>query len=315
MAPLDGCDVVIEGLQSKPELNGQTGRAVVFADDTGRYHIRLDSDGSTVALKPSNLRKVNRGGGGGGAPRGAAGAARGFGLPTGLLGGIEPKHLTIALVALLVLGFGFSIVVAGLIGGLCYAAHTAVVREGGVAQAYRATSRSVSDLIYRITGQRLSSAQALFLLVATLFLIWYLWLRDTSSATGSAGGYSSSYSSSRPSSRRSSSHSSRARRASSHDTYDDEDYYGGGYSGLGAGWDLSFLIGAMMLASMVYRMGSSGGGWSVGQFVHSLRNMDMWQMMMFVNLVQQVLGGGRRRGMGYGGYGRGFGFGRRRGFF
>ena len=38
--------------------------------------------------------------------------------------------------------------------------------------------------------------------------------------------------------------------------------------------------------------------------------MDLWQMMMLMNLVQQVLGGGRRGG--YGGYG---GFGRRRMFF
>ena len=79
--------------------------------------------------------------------------------------------------------------------------------------------------------------------------------------------------------------------------------------------DLSFLIGAGMLGSMVWRLGGGGrpGGWSVGNFIHGLQNMDFFQMMMFLNLVQNVLGGGRRRGGGYGGgYGMpGMGFGRR----
>ena len=72
------------------------------------------------------------------------------------------------------------------------------------------------------------------------------------------------------------------------------------------------LLGAAMLASMVYRLGGGGRpeGWSVGQFVHGVRNLDFFQMMMFVNLIQQVLGG--RRGGGYGG---GFGGGRRRMFY
>ena len=78
----------------------------------------------------------------------------------------------------------------------------------------------------------------------------------------------------------------------------------GGFLGLGSGVDLSFMIGAAMLGSYVWRLGGGGrpDGWSVGQFINSVRNMDMFQMMMFLNLVQNVLGG-RRRG-GYGGYGR-----------
>ena len=83
---------------------------------------------------------------------------------------------------------------------------------------------------------------------------------------------------------------------------------GGGFLGLGSGVDLSFLLGAGMLASMVYRLGGGGrpGGWSVGNFIHGVQNLDFFQMMMFVNLIQNVLGGGRRRGMGmpYGGFGR-----------
>ena len=38
-------------------------------------------------------------------------------------------------------------------------------------------------------------------------------------------------------------------------------------------------------------------------------------MLMFSNLLQQVLGGGRRRGMGMGGMGMGRGFGMRRGMW
>jgi len=83
----------------------------------------------------------------------------------------------------------------------------------------------------------------------------------------------------------------------------------GSYSGLGAGVDLSFLLGAGMLGLTVWNMGGGGRpeGWSLGALTHRLQNLDLWQMMMLFNLVQQVLGGGRRRG-GYGGFG---GFGRR----
>ena len=74
--------------------------------------------------------------------------------------------------------------------------------------------------------------------------------------------------------------------------------------------DLSFLIGVSMLGMTVWNMGGGGRpeGWSLGQLMHRLQNMDLWQMMMLYNLVQQVLGGGRRHG--YGG-----GFGRRRMYF
>ena len=85
---------------------------------------------------------------------------------------------------------------------------------------------------------------------------------------------------------------------------------GSSYSGMGSGVDLSFLIGVSMLGMTVWNMGGGGRpeGWSLGQLMHRLQNMDLWQMMMLYNLVQQVLGGGRRHG--YGG-----GFGRRRMYF
>ena len=85
--------------------------------------------------------------------------------------------------------------------------------------------------------------------------------------------------------------------------------------------------------------GRDPDGWSLGKLWARLGRMDIWQMLMFSNLLQQargghstvhtvrshrvfhtvpshqVLGGGRRRGMGYGGMGMGRGFGMRRGMY
>ncbi len=41
--------------------------------------------------------------------------------------------------------------------------------------------------------------------------------------------------------------------------------------------------------------GGGGGGWSFDRFWHSLSNIDFWQGLMLLNLVQRVLGGGGRR--------------------
>ena len=46
--------VVIEGLQSKPELNGCKARVGTFDVATGRHHVALE-DGKSLALKPANL--------------------------------------------------------------------------------------------------------------------------------------------------------------------------------------------------------------------------------------------------------------------
>jgi ankyrin repeat protein len=52
--PLLGSRVIINGLVAKPELNGRTGMAVRFDDDTGRYSVELD-DNSSLMFKPCNL--------------------------------------------------------------------------------------------------------------------------------------------------------------------------------------------------------------------------------------------------------------------
>ena len=56
-APLVGKQVLVHGLVAKPELNDRTGTAAGWDSERGRYSVRLQ-DGSTVALKPANLRKL-----------------------------------------------------------------------------------------------------------------------------------------------------------------------------------------------------------------------------------------------------------------
>ena len=49
-----GKRVIVEGLASKPELNGSKGIATAFDDAKGRYNVWLDS-GAQMALKPANV--------------------------------------------------------------------------------------------------------------------------------------------------------------------------------------------------------------------------------------------------------------------
>ena len=50
-----GKRVIVEGLASKPELNGSRGVATSFDDAKGRYNVQLD-DGGQMALKPANVQ-------------------------------------------------------------------------------------------------------------------------------------------------------------------------------------------------------------------------------------------------------------------
>ncbi len=46
--------VIIDGLKSRPELNGTKGIVTEFHEDISRYTVRCDLDGSEAALKPEN---------------------------------------------------------------------------------------------------------------------------------------------------------------------------------------------------------------------------------------------------------------------
>ena len=214
-------------------------------------------------------------------------------------GGVPDPNLAALTCALvLVLVVGFSALNAALVSGVLYLALSAVRREGGARGAARAVAQRVAELSLRVG---LTPAQFGFLLIAAAVLVWNLWLR---------GGSSSSYGGSSSYGRRG--YSSSSSRGYGGGGYGD-DGYGGGYSGLGSQWDLGFMLSAGMLGMYVWNLGGGGrpGGWSVGNVVHRVQNMDFFQLMMLMNMVQNVLGG-RRRGYG-GGYGRGFGggFGRR----
>lgn len=192
-----------------------------------------------------------------------------------------------------------SLLNAALLCGVGYLSHGAAKREGGIIPAGRKLTRRVSELTQRVTGHSMSQAQAAFFVVAVAALVYKFVLSSGSTNSGYSSGYSSG---------RSSSSSSR-RRARYQDgmRYEEDVYdYSGGYgTGWGAGWDLSFMISAGMLATMVYQLGGGRNGWSVGELIRRVQNMDFWQMMMFANLLQSVLGGGRRRGgMPMGGFGR-----------
>lgn len=52
-----GTKVVIDGLQSRADLNGQTGLVVTYVEEKGRYKVRI-KDGSSIAVKPENITVV-----------------------------------------------------------------------------------------------------------------------------------------------------------------------------------------------------------------------------------------------------------------
>ena len=55
-APLLGQRVVLGGLSSRPELNGQRGVARSF--EGGRYAVALEGGGESVRVRPGNLSPV-----------------------------------------------------------------------------------------------------------------------------------------------------------------------------------------------------------------------------------------------------------------
>jgi len=292
------CEVEVHGLTSKPELNGRRGRAIELDRASGRYHVILGNGGETIALRPANLRVIGGGGGNDG-----GGAARGFAMPAN----IEPKHVALIFGAVLVLVFKWSLMNAALACGLCVLVHSAASRRGGIVPAAYFAADQAAERLGQVTGIQLSAAQAGVFVVAAAVLVWWQ-LIGFGSGYGSAGDASSSAGHGgfeRGYGRGSHSRGGSGGFGSGYGGYGggySGGYGGGGMFGLGSGFDLSFMLGAAMLANMVWRLGggNTANGWSLGHFFHSLRNMDMFQMLMFMNLVQNVLGGGRRRrGMYY----------------
>ena len=194
MAPLVGKRVVVDGLASKPELNGSKGTATSFDDAKGRYNIKMDA-GGMLALKPANVLPDRSGGvpgfnglhgdrAGGGVPGfggvpgmgGMGGGAGGIaallaqllqrakgagGLPFGL----TPQQLGLGGVALClgVRALGLGMMHGLLVGGLLLGADRA---PGG---GERGLERAAGALA-RLSGRPVTNSQAGVVLAAALLL-------------------------------------------------------------------------------------------------------------------------------------------------
>ena len=153
--------------------------------------------------------------------------------------------------------------------------HRQAQRHGGIIQPGRVITRTVAESVRRITGQQVTPAQATLLLIAcTMVLLWWSGIYDSFVSSWRGGRRSSSWIGppSSPSSRRRARTAVRAA-ATTMETV-------AVASSVGSACRLVFhVLGAMMLGSMVWRLGggSRPEGWSLGQFFHSVQNMDMWQ--------------------------------------
>lgn len=56
---VDSIRVVLKGLVSRPELNGQKGFLAHKANESGRFVVRLQSNGEMVSVKPSNFEEID----------------------------------------------------------------------------------------------------------------------------------------------------------------------------------------------------------------------------------------------------------------
>ena len=216
MAPLVGRRVIVDGLSSKPELNGSRGIAVGFDEDKGRYTVRLDA-GPTMALRPSNLTADGSadggGGGGGGGMPGFGGGMPGFGgggMPAGaaaqaaqaamarlqamLPPGVSPAQAGVAMLLLLyvaprVLGLPLPLVLCG--GGAAAFVYQSARGGGGargVADGLRRGVSRAAAAAEAATGQRVSEAQAAALLLAGGYMLWRFVLRPSGAGAGRGGG-------------------------------------------------------------------------------------------------------------------------------
>ena len=53
-----GSVVVVQGVESQPELNGRSAEVTGYNASKGRYEVNIDGPGGTIRLKPTNVRRV-----------------------------------------------------------------------------------------------------------------------------------------------------------------------------------------------------------------------------------------------------------------
>jgi len=309
MAPLVGRRVIVDGLSSKPELNGSRGIAVGFDEDKGRYTVRLDA-GPTMALRPSNLTADGSadggGGGGSGGMSGFGGGMPGFGgggMPAGaaaqaaqaakarlqamLPPGVSPAQAGVAMLLLLyvaprVLGLPLPLVLCG--GGAAAFVYQSARSGGGargVADGLRRGVSRAAAAAEAATGQRVSEAQAAALLLAGGYMLWRFVLRPSGAGAGRGGGEGG---------------------------FGDIEFaaYDKGWNDAlekrkyapvldpaaaeprasSSRWGLGSLFQLAMAGTLIYQMGAPGGQpWSAANAIAGARNMNPMTLVFLLNML------------------------------
>ena len=192
-APLVGKRVVVNGLSSKPELNGRGGTAISFDDGKGRYSVRLDS-GETLALKPNNLQQQGDGGAGGGGGGAGMGGMPDFSSMFGGAGGMPQMpagmpplptgtalHVIVGVPLLCKIGLGLSVMSSAIVALILYqlwsiCGNSFAAAGGGVAgikASYSSVIATLRSNLEATMGRAISNTQATALLVLCACLLVY----------------------------------------------------------------------------------------------------------------------------------------------
>jgi hypothetical protein len=305
-APLVGRRVRIEGLASKPELNGTEGLAASWDDAKGRYNVKLDAGDAFMALRPGSLVPVGRpteddatrGGGFGGMPGmgGMGGGAQAAMLQaliarlvasasTSLPAGLDARALGVGVVGCAfmlprVLGIGVlqSLLLGGL-GGFALIGARGGGGVRGVAANARALVSKFGGAVSRVSGRPVSDPQAGVLLVATLFLAWKYALAPAAvGADGGAAGYAGEYAA----------YQKGYNDGQARATYSPIKDEGGGRgrsSGAG-GFGIGSLFNMALAGSMLYQW--AGTPPSLENLMANARNANPMQLMMLFQILSSL---------------------------
>ena len=302
---LVGRRVVIEGIASKPELNGTKGVAVSFDDAKGRYNVRLESSGEFMALKPVNILAESSADSASGSGPGAGEQFRmpgmgsgmpgmGAGMPSvgglaallaqlmgkgGLPTGMSKQQLAMGAVAVLMMlrTVGLSrLLPFALLGGGAYIA----TRR----PAARDFLQKVASAVGRLSGRPVSEAQTAVLLVGLLGVVYYVWFGggDSSGAGGffsaddaeTYAAYTKGYQDGK-------------RGAPFEPIADVQSRAGSSEPSSGSGWGLGKLMSLGMAGMMIYQLGGGGSGqpWSAQAAMANARNMNPMNVLILVNML------------------------------
>ena len=309
MAPLVNQRVVIDGLSSKPELNGTKGVAVSFDDAKGRYNVRMEGSGQFMALKPINLL-ADRSGGGGIPGMGDSMPGMGGGMPG--MGGMGGGGLAALLAQLMQqfnsggggirpqLPFGLTPQQAGmgamaLMFALRYAGlgmmQALMLGGAGLGAAKVAQSGQGAELLGRagtalgrVTGRPVTNLQAGVVLAALAFFglrsLGVFGGASLGGVGGDGGAASSGYAA----------YTKGYQDAKANNPFDPiSDAGSGGYGdggGGGSGFGIGKMINLAMAGSMLYRLG--GQPWSPANFAANLKQQNPLNLIMMFSMLSSL---------------------------